>query len=102
MKTIDSVLESHGPCESIELSIVQVRLETTEIRVTNKTRIAPAARVGTGARGGGRALLRGTPVLPAEIESSMRGKRLEDLKLDAKSDALSRGAPFSTSPSKQD
>ena len=32
--TIESVLESHGPCESLELSIVRIGLETTEIQRT--------------------------------------------------------------------
>ena len=30
---MESVLESHGPCESLELSIVQIGLETAELRV---------------------------------------------------------------------
>ena len=29
--TMESVLKSHGPCESFELSIVQIGLETTEL-----------------------------------------------------------------------
>ena len=36
MRTIECVLESHGPCESFELSIVRIGLETTELRVTIK------------------------------------------------------------------
>ena len=32
--TIESVLESHRPCELLELSIVQIGLETTEIQRT--------------------------------------------------------------------
>ena len=54
--TTESVLESHEPCESFELSIVQIGLETTEFQVENETQIdtvvgrrcaswsAPAAR----------------------------------------------------------
>ena len=30
-RTMERVLESHGPCESLELSIVQFGLETTEL-----------------------------------------------------------------------
>ena len=33
---MESVLESHGPCQSLELSIVQIGLETTELRVRNE------------------------------------------------------------------
>ena len=37
---MESVLESHEPCdESFELSIVQIGLETTELRGENETRI---------------------------------------------------------------
>ena len=40
MRTIESVLEIHGPCESLELSIVQIGLELAEIRAENETQIA--------------------------------------------------------------
>ena len=37
---MDGVLESHGPCESLEFSIVRIGLETTELRGENETQIA--------------------------------------------------------------
>ena len=39
-RTIESVLESHGPCKSFELSIVRIGLETTELRGENEVQIA--------------------------------------------------------------
>ena len=36
---MESVLESHEPRESLELSIVQIGLETTELRVDNEMQI---------------------------------------------------------------
>ena len=39
-RTIESVLESHGPCESFELSIVRIGLETTELWGDNEMQIA--------------------------------------------------------------
>ena len=33
---IESVLESHGPCESFDLSVVQIGLETIELRGENE------------------------------------------------------------------
>ena len=38
-RTMESVLESHGPCESLELSIVRLGLETSELRVDNDMQI---------------------------------------------------------------
>ena len=38
-RTMESVSESHGPCESFELALVQIGLETTELRVDNETQI---------------------------------------------------------------
>ena len=52
MKIKDRVLENHGPCESLALSIVQIRLATTELRVDNKTQIDNV--VGGRLPGGGR------------------------------------------------
>ena len=36
-RTMESVMESHGPLESFELSIVRIGLQTTEIRVDRAT-----------------------------------------------------------------
>ena len=36
MRAMESVLESHGPHESLELSIVRIGLETAELRVDNE------------------------------------------------------------------
>ena len=46
MGRIESVLESHGPCESCELSIVQIGLETTNLRANNRitNRCRPSTR----------------------------------------------------------
>ena len=33
---VDSVVESHGPCESFERPIVRIGLETTELRVDSE------------------------------------------------------------------
>ena len=46
-RKFESVLKSHGSCESVELSKVQIGLETTEFRVESETQIA-ACRAGAG------------------------------------------------------
>ena len=58
----ESVLESHGPVKSLELSKVQIGLETTELRVDNETQIATVV--------GGRSKLR--PSLIGEIGGLMQ------------------------------
>ena len=43
-RTIESVLEIHGPCESLERSIVRIGLEPAELRVFQKRKHAARPR----------------------------------------------------------
>ena len=106
--TIDGVLESHGPCELLELSIVHIGLETAELRVERETQIDARERSQAPRRRAAplefwRAALGSVPTTVSTefrsesrksvSETESRGSRGYDRELERDARAVSRALP---------